>query len=474
MLFSEIHEIQKDSTDTWFDPILDVDTELFIDPFLLFEYEKAPFTQTHNKIIHFFNEAFKLGAKSSRSKGSIIENKLQRMVTFPEVDEICLGYSGNSTGGSGTGEGFSESIVSSIHNAINIGVQNFNHFEEIAILESGIGRDRISDICANIIKDELIEYTQNICYKYSIPTENFNVRTFNYKFLIWQKKEYLLPQNPYNKKPLLLVPQNILKDLPSIGPDNFIDWAWSTENEILRNDFNFEIKSQISKENIIDIATQRTDLVEKFISYVEQQGSSSYDLERDKNLVYRWYELSKKISEEYSIKLDIPREEKELKDFVCKLIESFNNNIVNNAGYKLLWNDKPRVPRKEEISQLLFYGISKEHCRINNIDMSREVDAGRGPVDFKFSNGYSSRVLIEVKRASSSKLDQGLEQQLPQYLKSEEVNIGYYVVIVQRDEERSKVNALKEEAKKISEKLGKDIQVFLIDATDEKPSASNL
>ncbi|WP_157763218.1 hypothetical protein [Bacillus atrophaeus] len=118
--------------------------------------------------------------------------------------------------------------------------------------------------------------------------------------------------------------------------------------------------------------------------------------------------------------------------------KGYNSFIINNSGYKLLWNETPLTPKREEASQLLFYGLVKEHCKANNIDFSREVNQGRGSVDFKFSSGYQDRVLIEVKRASSSKLKQVLLSQLPQYLESEDIQIGYYVVIVQKEEEYKK------------------------------------
>ena len=40
-----------------------------------------------------------------------------------------------------------------------------------------------------------------------------------------------------------------------------------------------------------------------------------------------------------------------------------------------------------------------------------------GPVDFKFSTGYSKRVLLEVKLAHNTKLWNGLQRQLPRYTK---------------------------------------------------------
>jgi hypothetical protein len=68
-------------------------------------------------------------------------------------------------------------------------------------------------------------------------------------------------------------------------------------------------------------------------------------------------------------------------------------------------------------------------CELADIDMSREPDAGRGPVDFKFSAGWHRRALIEVKLLSSSKLLQGAGAQLPQYLASEQISCAYYVCV---------------------------------------------
>ncbi|WP_370695790.1 hypothetical protein AB0764_26870 (plasmid) [Priestia megaterium] len=476
MLFSELYSITKSKDESWFDPILDVDTKLFIDPFLLFSYSEQPFNNAHSKIIEFFNEAFILAAKSRGFPDSLSYKKLVSMLTFPEVEEICLGYTNKSTGGSGGGEGFSHSIAVALIKSIRIGIKEIDHFEEIGILEKGIGRDRISDICGNIIKEELITYTQDICSKHEVPLQEFKVRNskFDFKFKRWENNSIFLPLNPTNNKPILLVPEIILRELPSINADGFLDWAWSNENEMLRTDFNFEIKSQINKEDIMKIASDRIDLLENYVNYVEGKGSLPYNLDKDPSGIYKWYEQSKGVQQLYPIKLATPKTDLELAELVKRLIQSFNSFIVNNSGYKLLWNEIPLRPKKEEASQLLFFGLIKEHCRANNIDFSREVNQGRGPVDFKFSSGYQNRVLIEVKRASSSKLKQGLINQLPQYLESEGIHLGYYVVIVQKEEEYKKISNLKGEAKKLSEELDKFIDIFVIDATHDKPSASNI
>lgn len=122
--------------------------------------------------------------------------------------------------------------------------------------------------------------------------------------------------------------------------------------------------------------------------------------------------------------------------------------------------------------QCLFLGIVSSYCQANNIDLSREVETGRGPVDFKFSSGHSYRALIEMKLAKSSKLKQGFEHQLPAYLKAQQLKHGYYVVVLYFNKELERVEKVFEE---IQSKQGAlQGQVIIVDATRKKPSASNL
>jgi hypothetical protein len=87
--------------------------------------------------------------------------------------------------------------------------------------------------------------------------------------------------------------------------------------------------------------------------------------------------------------------------------------------------------KKEEASQKLFYGIADAYCSANNlnIDISREPNAGRGPVDFKFSKGYHERILVEVKLTRNKNLLHGFETQIEEYKKAEKTQYGIYLVI---------------------------------------------
>lgn len=51
------------------------------------------------------------------------------------------------------------------------------------------------------------------------------------------------------------------------------------------------------------------------------------------------------------------------------------------------------------------------------MDVNREVNNGRGPVDFKISKGSKDTTLVEFKLASNSKLKNNLAKQVDIYKK---------------------------------------------------------
>jgi len=114
------------------------------------------------------------------------------------------------------------------------------------------------------------------------------------------------------------------------------------------------------------------------------------------------------------------------------------------------------------------------HCKANNIDLSKEANIGRGPVDFKFSQGYTKRVLIEAKLAGNSKFWSGLKTQLPKYLQAEGIEHGIFLVACQREKDFKKLKDIDKVAADVSDKSGVEIRVIAIDCSAAPPSASNL
>lgn len=51
MLFSDHYGVLHTSADDWFDPILSVDTKLFVDPFLIVSDDDLAWTKAHDRIV---------------------------------------------------------------------------------------------------------------------------------------------------------------------------------------------------------------------------------------------------------------------------------------------------------------------------------------------------------------------------------------------------------------------------------------
>lgn len=111
MRFTDEFEITRSKADDWFDPVLTIDTKLFIDPFLIYASELVGFEDSHSEVIDFFNDAFQLISRTGGDTRHLLWRRAEAILLFPEVQELCLGYSSDSTKGSGSGLGFSQVII---------------------------------------------------------------------------------------------------------------------------------------------------------------------------------------------------------------------------------------------------------------------------------------------------------------------------------------------------------------------------
>ena len=148
-----------------------------------------------------------------------------------------------------------------------------------------------------------------------------------------------------------------------------------------------------------------------------------------------------------------------------KRIEFFKHVIEDQEGYKLFYvNDKP-VKRESDLQvlyRLVWYGTK--------LDVNREVNNGRGPVDYKSSFGKENATLVEFKLASNSKLKQNLENQVEIYKAASETSNAFKVILFFSENEYNKVTRVLFELN-----LTNDPDIVLIDARkDNKISASNV
>lgn len=473
MLFSEYYKIDYTEDEEWFNPILHQDTLLFIDPFAVFKSNDDLFKDSYSEMMYFFQQAFELIAQSGGVKNHVSYKKAESMLMFPEVNAICLGYS-KQRRGSGTGPEWAKTLTANISSIIAKGITHICHFEELGIFCEGIGPDRLSDMTANLLKQRFVTYTQRICNLHGIPMKKKILQNavYDYEFKRWHSAEYYLPTNPYkNDSPILLVPKSFLNVLPQINPYDFVDTIDLAER--LRNDLNYEINKNLNKEKIAQIAIEKYNLVKEYIDIVEKRTPNSFDQLMETTLRYEWYTLSKDIVATNKFSFGEVRNDDSFYQKIKEFVSYFKDFIELRSGYKLLWNERKTTPRSEEDVQLLFKGILDEHCRANNIDFTREVNQGMGPIDFRFSCGYNNRVLLEAKLAKNTRFWNGLTKQLPKYMKIDSCDKGIFLVIVYSDNDLKRISDIQTIKDETALNYKIDLEVVVVDARIKgKKSAS--
>ncbi|WP_368246453.1 MULTISPECIES: hypothetical protein [Clostridium] len=451
-----------------FNSILDVDSKLFIDPALLSVCTIEELKDSYNKIQKRFNEVLIL-LKHSKNEKDIFWEKAKVLMTFPEYKGLCIGYSSGDTEGNAIGPTLAKEIIRTAKEIIEAGIVDPIIFELMGLYQDDVGADRISDMIAVLIFEDLLSYSERIF-------KNLNVKT---KIFTLEGKKYNLPENPFLKTPIILIPKCILRDLPIATCWNDIDIV-CRENQIIRDTVNNVIgdtwkkatSQKVKKRELKHILLEYPDLLQDLITLYNTKPKNIYDFDSDRSGEVIWYEASKESVDKYPLKLDLPNTPtyEDLIQIVEKICNQFKVLIENNGLNSLLYNDETGKPKHEEASQKLFYGIADAYCLANNIDLTRECNAGRGPVDFKLSSGYKSKVLVEIKKSNNSQLIHGIEKQLPEYQKAEKTKETIYLVLDIGNSDRN----LKNLNEFINEKSKENIRlpkVIIVDAK-KKLSAS--
>ncbi|MEU2302054.1 hypothetical protein ABZ584_32170 [Streptomyces antibioticus] len=474
MRFSEIFDVPTTAEDDWFDTFLPADTKLFVDPFLIWEEKTGHWAGAHAHLIDFFEMIFDLVKESKGEDKSISWKQAQKLLLFPEPYEFCLGVSEGSPHGSGSGRGLQQEMLEGVKVATGLGMNRVAHMEMLTLFQGGMGVDRLSDMTCNILKSYFISYTQDVARRHKIPMRPTKVTnaTWDKEFCRWKEGTFELPINPYIDKPVILTPERFLRQIPVATPDGLWSYAWSTASEELRGDLTFDIARHVSRREKAKLARQNPDVVALYLQHLEEEEKKPYPLADDPNLVVKWYELGSAFADRSPLSF-IPESPDEFERFIEAVIESYRHNIEEQDGWQLLWNKGHA--REERAAQNLFRSSVNHYCRANDIDLTGESNAGRGPVDFKFSKGWSKRALVEMKLVRNSKFWDGVLAQQPQYQVSEEVNLGFFVAIGYTDahchpEVKKKIEKA---AALVSKNSGKKIKGILIDARP-KMSASKL
>ncbi|WP_448167577.1 hypothetical protein [Burkholderia ambifaria] len=427
--FCDYYEIDPTAFDASgaLDPVLDVDTRLFIDPSLLRQTETPELKSSYQRVVDHFSDVLRVVGNIG-GEGDVFWRKADQLLTFPEVHGLCIGYATTAKAGSGMGPKLRAHLLKTVHQIVQAGVKDPALFEIVGAFEDNVGPDRISDMVAKIILSDLIAFTQRVCSDLGIPMKPL--------FLVKGQPPEDMPENPATSDAIILVPKDVLRDLPIA--ESYGDIAYVAQfNEDLRAELNAIIGTAWSratvaekKEALRNSFTKYPEVLLEVLQEYKAAGRSLYDFKDDPSGETIWYRSAKQFSKEYPLRLSLesPADTERVFEVVRTICEHFRTLVEDNQLCKLLY-DRGGKPKHESAAQLLFYGIAAAYCTANGVELSPESDGGRGPVDFKMSSGFDGRVLVEVKLSRNSQLFHGFDKQLPIYQKAERATRGIYLVI---------------------------------------------
>ena len=472
--FSDFFEVKRETLEEAgaFNISLINDLPLFIDPFLLFNSQKPAYRQLHDEIIRYLRFL-----RDKAIAGSLATGLIGAWYTFPEVKQL-----GNA--GHGLGLDFAASLHRSLYSVFaEFGSERItkgSHLEKLCLIRDGVGRDAISDFTTNLITEYLLDYTQSIALANIDPSLRRRVTVprvrFNYESESWEAASYELPwlADDY----VILTPKDILtKDDTWINSsdmlNDFVQIVDAMPNEQLRgqlNNYLVKILPQKAKAKERRAAVRSTilqfpEFAEYYIRHKEDTGDEASSVSEEK--VAEVEELFIRKLREFVSDLDaltafytIPGN---TLDEARARVEFLKDIVENKGGYRVFYlNGKP-VGRELDLHimfRLTWFATPS--------DVSREVDDGRGPADFKISRGARDKSIVEFKLASNTSLERNLQKQAEIYKQASDASGALKVILYFSAKELKRVEAI---LTRIGLRGNPD--VILIDARqDNKPSAS--
>lgn len=480
LYFSDYFEVDPSAIDAYgaFDVSLASDLPLFIDPFHLFNSEDADYQVLHESIVQY------LKYLRDRSGEPLTKGMMETLYCFPEVRQNWFGYTQFGNGGHGLGEKFARGL----HGAFRGILKDFgeeattdgSHLEKVTLVGSGVGQDNISDFTTNLIKGFLCEFTEKFATEHIDEDKctEFMVQhaVFNYATETWASKKYFLPS--LGTDFVLLTPLAMLtrgetwiNHADLIGQMARLPEAVSDAGQRAR--INQYYKRQLGEEPTRRQerkAAQATinafpELIDLYIKRKEQAGNraKAVSAEEVARTEQQFVAAVRDAVSDLLGRTEFFDRPWTTYDECLARVNYFKDFIENQDGYRL-FNRGGVTFSKEEDLQLAFGLVWGG----TDLDVNREVNNGRGPVDFKASYGKGDKSLIEFKLASNTSLKKNLQKQVAIYEAANGTRSSVKAIVCFTTAHQDRVEAILKDLGLENEK-----SVVVIDSrADNKPSAS--
>lgn len=460
------------------------DLPLFVDPFLIFNSRKPKYRKLHRSIVRYLKFLYKKAKGKTLTPGLIAS-----WYRFPEITENWLGFSQTGNQGRGLGPRFAAELHGNLGVLFDTSrrhkITKDIHLEKLCLISEGVGRDNVSDFATNLIHGFLLEYTSAFAKKHIDPSMRRRIQVkkvrFNYQTETWESREFDLPFHRGHH--VILTPCDLLtKEDTWINKSDLVE-RFDRLPEAIPN---VQLRQQISnyfrqllprrhkkkrvKKSEHDHAVRETlkkfpELIDYYIKSKEERGREARKVsgERVVQSAQLYVKQLKELRDVLETSTLFYKTEQTSYE-AARARALFLKDAIENKGCHRIFYIKGKPIERESDLQILYrftwYGTV--------YDVSREVNDGRGPADYKVSKGSADKSLVEMKLASNSSLERNLKRQTKIYEKASDAKRSVKIIICFSARDQRKVARI---LKKL--KIDGDDSIILIDArNDNKPSGS--
>ncbi len=215
-------------------------------------------------------------------------------------------------------------------------------------------------------------------------------------------------------------------EIPSYSRNAFITFNWSI-NELKIGIFGADYKIAVdgganleeeTYKRIDTLVTEPTHPPNKFVSWLKKH----------------------KLVEQLRYKTN-----EDFYDVVASSLRSIQDYVSAHQAINAFWNIiyedrkiKMRMPKNETDVQPTIKHLLDDVCTMKNMEIHSEAEIGGGNLDFLIEgvkeDGSKIQVCVEFKNAHHSRLEHGLTDQLPAYMRAKGSDFGLYCVMYYRGE----------------------------------------
>lgn len=385
---SEIYNLNKTQFELDFvDIYLEVDTPLYLDSAYISAKTDEWSKNASSTIRNFFDNLLSLITNNQINEAKKI------FTNFEEPTETHLGVSQDSTNGKGVGKEKSEKIFKNILQSHAATSGLLEDLEDCHIFVENFGPDNLSDMITNIIKLDLINYTQEQAKLWNMSLTS-NVSSGQY----WdvtsnQWSEKYTDMLVIGSKKIILVPKNFVVRHSSFNPYNYHSY-FVLEFLKTRNLKSFTpiLKTKNLKSGETKVSISKKSIKENTTSIHYENGYNICSSKGDKN------DLS-------NFSKAFPTVYKTFKTEILKSILSESKNISLEFSPELvaqkLLDELPNIqPGNDHASKFHQWSIGAFEFlfdgQLQNPIKECEIDQGRKRIDIRFSNNAHNGIFWKI------------------------------------------------------------------------------